>query len=72
MSGSIHQTVKSVFGAKSAREIDEMIEEEDAEVLALRQKKRLKEEARSRRSLAKVLGEAPCATSPIEERDEQA
>ncbi|NRA68977.1 MAG: hypothetical protein HRU19_31190 [Pseudobacteriovorax sp.] len=55
MSRSIHQTVKSVFGGKTIREINEMIDAEDPDVLALLRKKQYKSDTRNFRQIQDFL-----------------
>lgn len=53
MSRSIHKTVKCLFGGKSAREIDEMIAEDDPDVVELRRKRRYKDQEQVGRALSR-------------------
>ncbi len=53
MSRSIHKTVKGVFGGKSAREIDLMIEENDIDVEDLCKKYSYKISQQNKRAIEK-------------------
>lgn len=50
MSRSIHKTVKGVFGGKSAREMDLMIQENDSDVQELGKKYSYKASQRDKRN----------------------
>ena len=57
MSRSVHHTLKSVFGEKSKREIEEMIFTDDPDLLEYIEKRRIKQRARDLRSLKAVATE---------------
>ena len=50
MARSKHQTYRSVFGQKSKRKIDAMLEEGDEDALGLMEKRRLKRFAKEARN----------------------
>ena len=60
VSRSVHQTLKSVFGSKSKHEIERMIKENDPDLVAYLEKRRIKRRVRNSRQLmelARELGE---------------
>jgi hypothetical protein len=57
VSRSKHQTFKSVFGGKSKREIQELIDGEDPDCLALLKKRQIKRETRAVRQVIKLMAD---------------
>ncbi len=57
MSRSVHHTLKSVFGGKSKREIEEMIVTDDPDLLEYIEKRHIKQRVRDLRSLKAVATE---------------
>jgi hypothetical protein len=55
MSDSYHQTLKSTFGGKSVREIDEMFENEAPECLQYLEKRLIKAQVKENRKASKQL-----------------
>lgn len=55
MSRSIHKTIKGVFGGKSAREMEKMIQENDSDVEDLGKKYAYKNSKRNERKLEKQM-----------------
>ena len=55
MSRSVHQTLQSVFEGKSKTEIDRMISEDDPDLLALLEKRGIKQKVKDARQLKSLL-----------------
>lgn len=59
MSRSHHKTLKSVFGGKSKREIQDMIDGQHPDYLELLEKRQIKREERRARQVLKLLAAEP-------------
>ena len=55
MSDSFHQTLKSVYGGKSDKQINEMIENEEPDLMAYAEKGLTKKAVQEKRKKEKVL-----------------
>ncbi len=66
MSRSIHQTLKGVFGGKSKRETQRMIDDDDPDFLALVEKKAIKRDVREAREIERLLREGGAESDAVD------